>query len=239
VSRVLLIRHAQGSFLAPDYDRLSSIGETQARRLGDYWAERNVKFDRAYTGPRTRQSETARIVAAAYQDARVHFPEPIVMQEFDEYHAEAVLRKAVPQLLGLDGVARQLHDAYLASTSPDEQRKTFQKLFELVIGKWVDGDVVVSDIEPWTEFCARVNRGISRVLSEAGSNEHVAVFSSGGPIAIAMQRALNLSARDALRASWMSRNCSYSEFLFSTGRFTLSTFNSFPHLDDGELLTYR
>jgi broad specificity phosphatase PhoE len=239
VSRILLIRHAQASFLAPDYDRLSSVGETQARLLGDYWAKRKVKFDRVYTGPRERQSDTARIVAAAYRNARLHFPEPIVMDEFDEYQAEAVLRKAVPELLDEDGATRELHDAYLASTNPDEQRKNFQRLFELVIGKWVDGEVVVSDVEPWTGFCARVNRGLSRALSVARSNENLAIFSSGGPIAVAMQRALNLSPRDALRASWMSRNCSYSEFLFSTDRFTLSTFNSFPHLDDSELLTYR
>jgi hypothetical protein len=38
---------------------------------------------------------------------------------------------------------------------------------------------------------------------------------------------------------WMSRNCSYSEFLFSGERFTLSAFNAFPHLDDPALLTYR
>jgi hypothetical protein len=37
----------------------------------------------------------------------------------------------------------------------------------------------------------------------------------------------------------MPRNCSYSEFVFSGDRFTLSTFNSFQHLDDPALLTYR
>ena len=56
---------------------------------------------------------------------------------------------------------------------------------------------------------------------------------------MAMQRALNLSPQDTLRVAWMSRNCSYSEFLFSGDRFTLSTFNAFPHLDDAALLTYR
>jgi len=37
----------------------------------------------------------------------------------------------------------------------------------------------------------------------------------------------------------MVRNCSYSEFLYSGERFTLSTFNSFPHLEDASMLTYR
>jgi hypothetical protein len=54
-----------------------------------------------------------------------------------------------------------------------------------------------------------------------------------------MQRALHLSSEDTLKTMWMSRNCSYSEFLFSGDRFTLSSFNAFPHLDDAGLLTYR
>ncbi len=39
--------------------------------------------------------------------------------------------------------------------------------------------------------------------------------------------------------AWMSRNCSFSEFLPSGDRLTLSSYNSFPHLDDDALLTYR
>jgi broad specificity phosphatase PhoE len=239
VSRILLIRHAQASFGAPDYDRLSSVGETQAHLLGSYWTKRNVTFDRVYAGPRKRQIDTAKIVAARYQAARLPFPEPRVMPEFDEYDGERVLSRAVPQLVNEDDAVRELHQAYVASANGSEQQRRFQRLFELVIGKWVNGEVEVSNVESWAKFCARVNRGISEVLSDAKSNERVAVFSSGGPIAVAMQRALNLSARDALRVSWMSRNCAYSEFVFSVDRFTLSTFNSFPHLDDVELLTYR
>jgi hypothetical protein len=36
----------------------------------------------------------------------------------------------------------------------------------------------------------------------------------------------------------MPRNCSFSEFIFPKDRFTLSSFNAFPHLDDDSLLTY-
>jgi len=37
----------------------------------------------------------------------------------------------------------------------------------------------------------------------------------------------------------MSRNASFSEFLASGERFTLSMFNAHPHLDADSLLTYR
>jgi hypothetical protein len=76
-------------------------------------------------------------------------------------------------------------------------------------------------------------------LSAAGKSETSAIFTSGGPVAVSVQRALHLSPQDTLEVAWMPRNCSYSEFVFSGDRFTLSTFNSFQHLDDPALLTYR
>jgi hypothetical protein len=42
-----------------------------------------------------------------------------------------------------------------------------------------------------------------------------------------------------LQLAWMVRNASFSEFLFSGDRFTLSRYNAFPHLDHADHLTYR
>jgi broad specificity phosphatase PhoE len=239
MSRVLLVRHAQASFLEPDYDKLSALGETQARVLGRYWAQQKIVFDRACSGPCVRQRDSARIVGEAYRDAGLSFPEPIVMREFDEYQGEAVLERALPQLVETDATIRELHQQFLNIRSPAERSKPFQKMFEAVINKWVSAAISVPGVESWDEFCTRVNSGLSRFLSAAKHGEQSAIFCSGGPIAVAVQRALNLSAQDTLRVAWMSRNCSYSEFLYSGKRFTLSAFNAFPHLDDASLLTYR
>jgi broad specificity phosphatase PhoE len=239
VSHIVLIRHAQASFLEADYDKLSPTGEIQARRLGRYWALRNVAFNRVYSGPRVRQIDTAKIIAGIYLRMGVAFPELTVRQEFDEYQGEDVLKKSLPELLKTDARIRGLHGAFQGADNSQEKRKTFQRIFEAVVAKWVDGDIPLRDVESWSEFCARVNRGLSKSTSGSARGERVAIFSSGGPIGAAMQRALNLSPRDTLRVTWMSRNCSYSEFLCSGERFTLSAFNAFPHLDDPSLLTYR
>lgn len=239
MSRICLVRHAQASFLEPDYDKLSSIGETQARLLGEYWASRNVAFERVYTGPRVRQIDTAKLVAKGYRGLGVSFPELVVMQEFDEYQGEDVLRTSIPELLQKDVGIRDLHARFRNADTPEEKRKSFQRMFEIVVGKWVDGALPLQDVESWPQFCSRVNRGLSKLTSSSTRGEQVVIFSSGGPIGVAMQRALNLSPRDTLRTTWMSRNCSYSEFLSSGEQFTLSTFNAFPHLDDPSLLTYR
>jgi broad specificity phosphatase PhoE len=132
-----------------------------------------------------------------------------------------------------------LHSAFQDSSESGERRKTFQKLFEAVISKWVAGEVVADGIESWPEFCLRVERGLVQVVRDTPAAATAVIFTSAGAIGAAMRRALHLSAEDTLRVTWMSRNASITEFLGSGERFTLSTFNAHPHLDGDGLLTYR
>jgi len=239
MSRVILVRHAQASFLEPNYDKLCATGEVQARLLGEYWARRGMLFGRAWSGPRVRQVQTARLVEEVYQSVGREFPEVGVMSEFDEYPAEAVLKLGLPQLLETSEEVRDLHRAFERAEEPDERKRSFQQMFEAVIGMWVSGELVVDDVESWPAFCARVDRGIAAIVNEEMARGDSVVFTSGGPIGVAMRRALHLSHADTLQLTWMSRNASFSEFLTSRDRFTLSAFNSHPHIEDEALLTYR
>jgi broad specificity phosphatase PhoE len=246
MSQIILVRHGQASFLGSDYDQLCANGEQQARLLGEYWSRRGVTFEKVYSGPRVRQTETARIAAEAYHSARADFPEAIVMSEFDEYQAESALRACLPQLLQVDPVIRELRRAYehaKESAEFNDRRKTFQKLFEAVISKWVSGEVQADGVEPWNEFCLRVERGLTKVVRATAPAASAVIFTSAGVIGAAVCRALHLSAEDTLQVTWASRNASFSEFLTSVSgsmeRFKLSTFNTHPHLDGDSLLTYR
>jgi len=66
MGRLFLVRHGQASFLSRNYDQLSSLGETQARHLGSYWAKRGMIFDRVGTGPSQRHRQSAQIAGEAY-----------------------------------------------------------------------------------------------------------------------------------------------------------------------------
>ncbi len=239
MSRVILVRHAQASFLEPNYDKLCATGEVQARLLGEYWARRGVLFSRAWSGPRVRQVQTGRMVEEAYRRLGREFPEVAVMNEFDEYPAEAVLKLGLPQVLEKSQEVRDLHRAFEQAKDTDERKRSFQQMFEAVIGMWVSGELVVDGVESWQDFCARVDRGIATIVNSTTPAGDSVVFTSGGPIGVAMRRALHLSHADTLQLTWMSRNASFTEFLSSGSRFTLSTFNAHPHLEDESLLTYR
>jgi len=239
MGRVFLVRHAQASFLEPNYDKLSVTGEAQARLLGEYWARHKVVFDRTCTGPRVRHRDTERAVREIYARNGLTFPKSELFEDFDEFQGDVVLEKSLPHLIETSSRIRELDVAVRNANSPPQRRRNFQKLFETVVTMWVSGELAVDGVESWEAFTSRVNRGLSQFLSGASKGETCAIFTSGGPVSVSVQRALHLSPQDTLQVAWMPRNCSYSEFLFSGDRFTLSTFNSFQHLDDPALLTYR
>lgn len=241
MGHLILVRHGQASFLEANYDKLSSVGLSQSIRLGEYWANRNVRFDRVCSGPCVRQIETAQAVAQAYQRAGVSLPDLEIYPEFEEYSGDAALAHGLDQLLGQDEELRRLHTAFEAAQGHQNRRVTFQRMFERILAEWVSGALHSNELEKWSVFCARVNSGIGRCIASAGRARRIAVFTSGGPIAIAMQRALHLAPQTTIQTSFMCHNASWSEFLFSgSERFSLSTFNASPHLDhEPAMLTYR
>ena len=83
-----------------------------------------------------------------------------------------------------------------------------------------------------------MQQSLDYIAADPAGGRQVAVFTSGGPVGICMQR-LGLTHRTTLQMAWMVRNAAFSEFIFSGSRFTLSRYNAFPHLDDPEHLTYR
>ena len=89
MSLVLMVRHAQASFGAANYDRLSDLGRRQSRWLGEYFAGRGVRFSRVMSGTLERQRDTASEVLGAMGGD----PASIEIHEgLDEYHGEALFR---------------------------------------------------------------------------------------------------------------------------------------------------
>jgi broad specificity phosphatase PhoE len=87
-------------------------------------------------------------------------------------------------------------------------------------------------------FHAGVERARRDILEREGSRK-VAVFTSGGPIGVCVQLALEAPKAVAVHLNWRVKNGSLTDFMFSgTNRLSLDSFNTTPHLDD-ELLSFR
>jgi broad specificity phosphatase PhoE len=239
MSSLLLVRHAQASFFADDYDRLSEVGRTQASLLGEYWVRRGLVFDEVYTGPRTRQQQTAELVGSAYGQAGANWPEPVVFPEFDEYDLGGLLHVLAPALARQDPVFAELTTRYQQSADEASKSRNFQKAFEALTGHWLTAGDCLTGLETWPAFCARVQRGVCRILERPGRGRRVAVFTSGGLIGTVARLALAGPDRMALELSWRIRNCAITEFVFTRDRLTLDGFNAVPHLENPDLWTYR
>ena len=234
-----LVRHGQASFLQDNYDKLSEKGELQARILGEYWLRTGAVFGQVYYGPACRHLRTGEIVADVYRRAGANWPEPVRLAELDEYAGIEVVRTFLPGLMETHEDIRALESEFRQAGEQDVAFRLFDKLFARITRMWVNEELDSPDVEPWREFCARVDRGIAQIRAGAGKNARIAVFTSGGVIAATVRAAMDLSPERTLELSWTSRNASYTELLFSPERFSLASFNNHPHLEDEELLTYR
>lgn len=239
MSLLLLVRHGQASFLTDDYDRLSPLGEQQARLLGEFWRDRGLPLDAVYSGGLKRQIDTAEIVRSVYLDAGLPAPERTLLTGLDEYRAEEFLFHHLAELCERDDDLAALYRTFKESNEEKDRYRAYQKMFETAMGYWLRGEIGDSEVESWMDFVSRVRGAIRQMTDRAGSGEHVAAFTSGGPIGVAMHHALETTPEATLQLSWMVRNSSVSTFLFTRDRFTLSSFNELPHLPDRRDWSYR
>ncbi|HEV8484898.1 MAG TPA: histidine phosphatase family protein [Blastocatellia bacterium] len=237
MSTLTLVRHGQAMPFQKESDRLSPVGEAQSQKLGEFWARQRLSFDEVYTGPLLRQRQTAELAAATAEEARLSLPPPVEIQELSEYDSNGILERLAPQLAERDPEFKALVEAF--ERAETRRNRHFQRMFEVVVLQWLEGTIDSPDVEPWPAFRDRVQSAIRRITEGGGGGRRIAVFTSGGPIGVAVQLAVGAPDRSAIEINWRVRNCSLTEFVFGGGRFSLDCFNAVPHLDEPSLWTFR
>lgn len=238
MSSLTLVRHGQATAFAADTDRLSPLGESQARVLGKYWADNGIAFDEVYSGSLIRQRHTAAIVAEAVSTAHRPWPQLRVDPDFNEYDGDGIVKLLVPALQQERPEFAKLVLAAREASHGPERNRHFQRMFEVVVARWVSGELSAPEVEPWAAFRDRVHRGLGKITAAAG-NRRVVLFTSGGVIGVMVQSALNAPDMSAVQLNWRVRNCSLTEFVFSKNRLSLDSFNAIPHLVDSALHSFR
>ncbi len=236
MSSLTLIRHGQATFYKDHYDELSSLGQKQATALGKYMLEAEMRFDAVYSGPLKRQKQTQSLVQEVFSEKRVSYPEAVLLDEFEEHSGPQAVRRAALELTERD-------EAYRSFAAPvkswsAETRKKYFTFFEKFMLEWSRGELGYDDVESWQTFRARVERGVKRVLNDHQRGKRVAVFTSAGPIAATLAYVLGLENGKTMETSWVIRNASFSEFLFTQNRITLLAHNQVPHLKTDGMRTY-
>ena len=230
--RLFIVRHGQASFGSVNYDALSELGVTQARRLGAYWAGQGMIFGRNYVGPRLRHQQTERAVAEAYQAAGLPWPDPEPLPEFDEHQGSAVTRYV------LDHAEAYGFDRAAFSQDGQITLQGYLRAFRQVGRLWAMGQLVAPGFETWAAFRARVESGLTRLTAAPSpSSSPTAVFASSGSLAACLGCVLELNDERTLALSWVVYNTAYVEFMLSAENLALIAFNVAPHLTQPQLLS--
>jgi broad specificity phosphatase PhoE len=239
MGHLTLVRHGQARTFEKESDRLSAIGEEQARALGRFWIRRETAFNEVYAGTLERQRRTAELVGECFIEAGRDWPGIQITPELNEYDSNGILNRLVPAIAERNAGFRQLLAAFEQNKSTPERNRYFQRMFEVVTSAWLKGEIEVEGVESCASFRSRVRSTIQRIVSAEGSGRRITVFTSGGVIGLTVQSVLEAPDNKLLEINWRVRNCSMTEFLFSQGRLSLDSFNTIPHLDNPALWTFR
>ncbi len=209
VAELILVRHAQASFGADDYDKLSELGWRQSRWLGEYFRDKGVAFDRTIRGSLRRHAETLAGIGqgmgaalAGEEDARLN-----------EYPADVLLRA---------------HTGATEFQREGDRREHFRVLREALYA-WTDGKLKVESAHRFDSF----RSGVLGALADmrAGKAKRVLVVSSGGPISTILVEVLGMPARGVVELNLQARNTGVSELQSGAQRIHCVSFNNVPHLD--------
>jgi broad specificity phosphatase PhoE len=209
VPALLLVRHAQASFGAADYDALSDTGHAQAAALAADLARREVPLERVASGSLVRQRDTAAALGLPVEtDPR-----------WDEYRADEIL--AHHSRSG----ARLEHGG--TSLSPRE----FQDVLEDALLAWIAAGDASPAGETWPAFTGRV----SAALADAGGG---LACTSGGVIAAVCVALFRAPPEAFVAFNRVTVNTGVTKLVRGRSGLSLVSFNEHAHLEPA-LITYR
>ena len=217
---IWLIRHAQASFGAADYDKLSALGHEQSRALGFALKALGAEPDAVFIGAQRRHRETWEGI-----NTSLGFPTaPGILPGFNEFDFGGLLNaryrgKERPTTLHSD---RRLH---------------FKMLRETVL-EWQRGEIM-DPPEPYAAFAERVRD--ARAQATAGKPEQVIVVTSGGAIGQTVAEVMGAPADAMIRLQLQIKNCSVCRIVVTPRGEHLGTFNETPHItaaNAAQMLTY-
>lgn len=236
MSVIYLIRHGQASFGADDYDKLSDLGQLQAKLNGQALHQKYPQPMRVFTGTMSRHIETAALSLGAF-DIDKNQLNKITSQDvrWNEYDHQQILGVYNKKLATAEGVR-----AYLSQH--EKPMKHFKQVFIEAMNAWINAENSNAYSESFQQFCDRV-LGALNELSHNRQDKQIMVYSSGGPISLIACHLLGLPLSRFMEINWTLVNASITKVI-SRGinkPMTLSTMNEHHALEapnNKQLITY-
>ncbi len=216
-----LVRHAQASFGAADYDNLSALGHRQSAALGAALKQQGVVPDAVFIGAQRRHRQTWEGIESALQTGLT----PIVLPGWNEFDFGGLLEA---RFAARDDKPADLHS----------DRKTHFRILRDTVLEW-QRDEIAAPPETFEDFTRRV-RQARDVIAASGANAPLAV-SSGGAVGRTVADVLAAPPEQMILLQLQVKNCAVARFVMARGNIWLNGFNDTPHINadnEKEMLTY-
>ena len=204
---ITLVRHGQAKQNATsekDYDRLSELGRTQAKWVGEHFRKLKLSYDVIVTGTLTRQIDTQILMDV---DTKM----PVVRDErFNE--------------IRLYDLAGLLKNQFGIDFPKDEL--SFKQHLNLTFKKWENGEIM-NPPETFQNYKSRVSEGLDEI-KELG--EKILLVTSGGIVAMAVKHTLNLNTEALGNCLLASYNTGITKLLYYDKGFVISQLLSLIHI---------
>jgi|AP95_1055475.scaffolds.fasta_scaffold00799_8 broad specificity phosphatase PhoE len=237
MSKIYLIRHAQASFLADDYDNLTEKGVLQSEILGLYFVDKNIHFDKIFIGKLKRHQQTFDGFNKAFITEGIELPKPIYLEELNEHQVPEALSLAYNDFINQYNEARKLFNEI--EKDSNLKRKNSIKIFELFMREYTSGRYYFEheSIQSWADFRTQTKKGIKTILENTDKGETIGVFTSGGTKSSILGDILGITEEKISELNLVIRNASFSQLLFSENKLNILSLNETPHLSK-ELITF-
>ncbi|WP_339724504.1 histidine phosphatase family protein [uncultured Paraglaciecola sp.] len=231
MTAIYLIRHGQASFGKAEYDCLSELGEQQAAHLGDSFKARIGSFDKVVLGSMQRHHQTAQGCLTAMGQTNFEMHQDAGWNEYDH---QDILAQFDPELATAKGVKDYVG-------RQDNPHKALEHVIAQAFSRWIGSLHNQDYIESWPEYQHRIQTALANLISRLDGEKRVAVFSSGGPIALLSQAILGVPAENLMTLNWTLVNCGITKLINTKKRVILSTLNEHSVFEgkSKHLLTYK
>lgn len=250
---ILLARHGQASFGQKNYDNLSELGVTQARMLGEHYANTERRIDAVFSGSLVRQQDSARHFIDSYHatlDAssqltplhskRLELSDSTLIEEFNEFNHQDVLTKSNPAFASQVAIAMEIGQAKVP-------KLRLAELFDQAMQRWHGGEYDSDYIENWTEFNERTQRALERIRTQAtlvekpDEDSTVLAFTSGGVIAAITAQLFKQDSQMAYQLNKRLINTGVTAITLQRESLRLLSLNEYSHLFSGgeRFVTWR
>lgn len=242
MSNIYLVRHGQAG-TREAYDSLSSLGQQQARLLGESFLAQRLEFAVVYSGAMQRQQQTASAVKSVYEQAGAPFPAVTVDEQWNEFDLTDIYRELGPKLSEIDKEFRleyegmRLEVKQNIGVSEAKVHRQWRPCDTKMVDAWISGTFGYSG-ETWQQFQERIRSCLQKV-SDLPAQANVLVSTSATPTGVLTALALGLPDTRVRQLAGVLYNSSYTTLRLRDESLQMFQFNAVPHLATPELRTFR